>query len=342
MAWQSQGVASEHVRMSLPAERESLGRELIMDVERCYSFVNRATGGSLPRRIYITVDWDQSQNSCNWRNGSIVLGMSQSKGDLREFLYYKAAREITRMGLLELSEGAQREDTMFLFEGMIEILVHEYMRTSRRLEAAWTIAKYLDEMKMLGFETQRSWTKFSGGTPCLRNQAPGITFLTTFRALQGREQPIKFFRALRKKSLAESLSETFRAPIAELEDTWLKQVREHPEVNEITTVAEEVPQLAKVSFMPERGTPGAYMQIRIYVKDTPRDLLPSGVFVRDERTGRLLQVRRQLQDGTEFMAATIPIEAGCPPGQYKYLVTAIDEVGNLRRWSGNYTVGSSQ
>lgn len=341
-AWQNRGIASEHLQMLMPPERESLGRGLIMDIERCYDFVNRATDGSLPRKIYITVDWTQSQSSCNWRKANILLGMKQSTGDIKDFLYYSATREIARMGLLELSQGGQREDTMFLFEGMIEIMVREYTRTSRRLEAAWTISKYLDEMGMLGLATQRSWTQFSGETLCLRNLAPGITFLTTFRALQGREQPIKFFKALKKNSLAESLMETFNAPIAELEDTWLKRVREHQDVDEITTVADEIPQLVKVKFAPETGAPGTDMQLRLFMTDSARNLLPEGVFVRDERTGRLLEVRGGSEDGIEFLAATIPVEANCQPGQYRYLITAIDEVGNLRRWSGNYTVASSQ
>lgn len=341
-AWQSKGIASEHVSMILPPERESLGRGLIMDVERCYSFVNRATGGSLPRRIYITVDWNQSQNSCNWRNDNILLGMEQSRGDLKEVLYYNAAREIARMGLQELSQGAQREDTMFLFEGMIEIMVREYTRTSRRLEAAWTISKYLDEMQMLSLATQRSWSEFSGGTLCLRNMAPGITFLTTFRALQGRDQPMKLFKALKKNSLAESLTETFNAPIDELESIWLKRVREHPDVDEITTVEKEVPQLVQVNLIPGKGIPGVDMQLRLFMKDSARNLLPNGVFVRDERTGRLLSVREDSEEGMEFLAAIIPVEKGCQPGQYQYLITAIDEAGNLRRWSRNYTVASRQ
>jgi len=340
LAWQSKGIASEHVHMFLPPERESLGRGLILDVERGYNFVNRATDGSLPRKIYITVDWDRSKNNCNWRNGNILIGMKQSIGDLKEFLYHSIVREISRMGLLELSQGAQRESTMFLFEGMIEIMVREYTRTSRRLEAAWTISKYLDEMQMLGLATQSSWSQFSGETLALRNLAPGITFLTTFRALQGREQPIKLFKALKKNSLAESLKKTFNAPVAELESIWLKQVREYPDVDEITTVAEEIPQLAQVNLMPGKGMPGTDIQLRLFVKDSARNLLPSGVFVRDERTGRLLQVREDSEEGVRFLAANIHIEANCQPGQYRYLITAIDEVGNLRRWSGNYTVGS--
>jgi hypothetical protein len=326
--------------MLLPSERGSLGRELIGDIERCYSFMDKATDGSLPRKIYITVDWNQPNSRCNRAAASIVLGMSQSSGDSKEFLFYSAAREIARMGLLEISGGAQREDTEFLFEGMIEILVHEYNRTSRRLEAAWVFSKYLDELHMLGLANQRSWSEFSGGIRCLRTAAPGITFLTTFRLLQGREQPIKFFKALRKKSLTESLTEAFKASNAELENTWLKKVRDYEVPDEITTAADEAPRLREAKAVPETGKPGAEIQLRLSLEDSARNLLPNGVFVRDERTGRLYQVQEASDGAVEFLAATLPIGADCPPGQYKYQVTAIDEVGNVRRWNGSYTVGS--
>jgi hypothetical protein len=158
--------------------------------------------------------------------------------------------------------------------------------------------------------------------------------------LQGREQPVKLFKALKKKSLAESLKEAFGAPIDELESTWLKQVREYPDVDEITTVPEDVPQLVQTKFVPEKGTPGTDMQIRFFIKDSARNLLPDGVFVRDERTGSLLQVREDAEEGIEFLRATIHVEANCQPGEYKYRITAIDEVGNLRRWNGTYTVAS--
>jgi hypothetical protein len=328
--------------MLMPLERESLGRELIGDIERCYGFMDRATDGSLPRKIYITVDWEQPNSTCNRRNSSILVGMRRPIGDLKEFFLYSVAREMARMGLLELSDGAQREDTEFLFEGMIEILVHEYNRTSRRLEAAWVFSKYLDEMQMLGFATQRSWSEFSGGIHCLRNTAPGITFLTTFRLLQGREQPMKLFKALRKRSLTESLQETFKAPVTELESTWLKKVREYKMADEITTVAEEAPQLHQAKSVPDTGKPGAGIQLRLSIEDSGGDLLPNGVFVRDERTGRLLQVQTASEEGVGFLAATIPIEANCPPGQYGYQITAIDEAGNVRRWNGSYAVGAGQ
>jgi hypothetical protein len=339
-AWQTGGISSEHVHMLLPLERESLGRELIGDIERCYIFMDKATDGSLPRKIYITVDWDRPDTRCSRNNASIVLGMSQSVGDVKEFLFYSAAREIAHMGLLELSGGAQREDTEFLFEGMIEILVHEYNHTSRRLEAAWVFSKYLDELHMLGLANQRSWSEFSAGKRCLRTASPGITFLTTFRLLQGRGQPIKLFKALRKKGLSDSLTEAFKAPIAELESTWLQKVREYHVADEITTAAEEAPQLREAKFVPETGRPGAELHLRLSIADSARNLLPNGVFVRDERTGRLTQVQAVSDANVDFLEAAIPIETDCPPGQYKYQVTAIDETGNVRRWNGSYTVGS--
>jgi hypothetical protein len=78
------------------------------------------------------------------------------------------------------------------------------------------------------------------------------------------------------------------------------------------------------------------------MKDSARNLLPNGVFVRDERTGGLLPVSKDSEEGMEFLVATIPVEGGCQPGQYQYLITAIDEAGNLRRWSRNYIVAGSQ
>jgi hypothetical protein len=337
---QSGSMASEHIVLFMPSERGSLGRELIENIEHCYEFMNKATNSSLPRKIFIEVDWNQPNASCDWRKGSITLGMNQpaAESDAKGFLFHSAAREIARLGLLELSQGAQREDTEFLFEGMIEILMREYDHSSRCLEAAWVFSKYLDEMKLLGFTAQRSWSSFSGGERCLRNAAPGITFLTTFRELQGRDRPIKLFDSLKKNSFFISLSEAFRAPISEVENIWLKRVREYRISDEITTNAETAPRLLKTVFVPNEAKPGASFQIQLFIEDRDRNLLPNGVFVRDGRTGRLLQVQAATEKEKRFFLAAIPIEAACPPGQFPYDVTAIDESGNLRRWSGNYKV----
>ena len=340
LAQQTGSIAAEHLILFMPSERTSLGRELIADVERCYDFMNRATNGSLPKKVFITVSWDQPESSCNRREASITIGMSQpaAETDARGYLFHSASREIARLGLLELSQGAQREDTEFLFEGMIEILVHEFDHSSRSLEAAWTLSKYLDEMQQLGLGAQRTWSSFSGGKRCLRSAAPGITFLTTFRELQGRERATKLFEALRKNSLLESLNTAFRAPVADLESTWLKRVREYRIPDEITMKADTAPRLLQTVFPVETGKPGTPLQVRLFIENRARNLLPDGVFVRDSRTGRLLQAQSAAEKSAAFLIATIPIEANCPPGQYPYEVTAIDESGNLRRWNSAYTV----
>ncbi len=337
-ARQNVSITSEHIQIFVPVERELLGRDLIGNIEQCYGYMNRAIDGSLPDKVFITVDWEASDSTCSRERASILLGMNQPVADIKEFFLYSAAREIAHLGLLELSQGAQRQDTEFLFKGMIEILVHEYFRSSRRLEAAWVFSKFLDEMKMLGFATQRSWSDFSENNQCLRNAAPGFTFLTTFRDLQGRRQPMKLFKALRKKSLMDSLAEAFKSPPSELEKIWLKRVREYPPVDEITTVAEEAPRLTRTEIAPNPVAPGADIRFRFFIEDRAGNLLAAGVFLRDERTGRLLQVQAASEGANAFFSAFIPVEPDCPPGQYKYQVTAIDEVGNLRRWDGKYKV----
>jgi hypothetical protein len=333
-------VSSDHVLMRMPIGREALARDMISEIERCYSFMNRATGSYLPRKILINVNWELPDSSCNWRNASITVGLNQPDklANLNAILLHKAGREIARLGLLELSQGAQREDTEFLFEGMIEILIHEYERSSRSLEAAWTITQLLDEMQMLGFSPQRSWSKFSAGKRCLRNAAPGITLLTTFRDLQGRDRPIKLFEALKRTSLTESLALAFKAPSTELEATWLKRVREYSGADEITVASDDAPELLKSECVPETSRPGTALQLRLYLKDRTGNLLPDGVFVKDERMHRVLQAQTAPEKNAGYMVAMIPIEANCSAGQYNYQIIAADESGNLRRWNGSYTV----
>jgi hypothetical protein len=333
-------VSSEHVLMRMPIGREAVARDTISEIEHCYGFMNRATGEHLPRQILINVNWDQPESSCNWRDANITVGMNRPDrlANQNAILLHKAGREIARLGLLELSQGAQREDTEFLFEGMIEILAHEYEHSSRSLEAAWTISQLLDEMQMLGFSSQRSWSKFSAGKRCLRSAAPGITLLTAFKDLQGRDRPIKLFEALKRASLTESLAIAFKAPATELETAWLKRVREYRAADEITIAAEDAPQLLQTACVPETGRPGDSLQLRLFLKDRTDNLLPDGVFVKDERTNRVLQAQTASEKNAGYMAVMIPLEVNCPPGQFTYQITAVDEAGNLRRWSGTYTV----
>jgi hypothetical protein len=341
---QTGSIGSEHIVLFMPSERGSLGRELITEIEHCYEFMNGATNSSLPRKVLIDVDWDKPDNSCNWQKGRILIGMNRSgaESEAKSFLFHGVAREMARLGLLELSQGAQREDTEFLFEGMIEILAHEFDHSSRSLEAAWAISKYLDELKLLGFAVQRSWSSFSEGEHCLRNASPGITFLATFRELQGRDRSIKLFESLKKNSLFISLSEAFRAPISEVENIWLKKVREYRIGDDITTNAGTAPRLLKTVFVPDAAKPGTSIQIRLFIEDRAGNLASRNVFVRDGRTGRLLQAQAAAEKEGRYFLATLPIDANCPAGRFPYEVTAIDESGNLRRWKGNYEVTSGE
>jgi|WetSurSiteA1Bulk_404760.scaffolds.fasta_scaffold02980_2 hypothetical protein len=335
-------VSSEHVVMRMPEGRESLGRDLIPDIERCYIFMNRATNASLPRKIAVVVNWDLPDSSYNQRDASIIVGMNKPDpaANLRALLLHNVGREIARFGLIELSQGAQREDTEFLFEGMSEILMHEFEHSSRSLDAAWAVSRLLDDMQMLGFSTQRSWSSFSGGKRCFRNAAPGITFLTTFRELQGRERPMKLFEALGKTSLTKSLESAFKAPIAEIENVWLKRVREYRVADEITVAAEEAPKLLQTAYVPDISQPGTTLQVRLFFKDFLGNLLTDGIFVQDERTSRVLQAQAASEKDGGYVVVMIPIESNCPPGQYNFQITAIDESGNLRRWTGSYKVVS--
>jgi hypothetical protein len=330
-------VASDHVRMRLPVERGSLGRDIIADLERCYLFMNRATGGGLPRRILVAIDWNQRNSICNRRDATILLGMNQSgaSANPKQFLLHEAGREMARMGLLDLSEGAEREDNKFLFEGMIEILFHDFGHTSRSIESAWAIAHLLDEMKLLGLTTQRYWSGFSGDRRCLRSAAPGITFLTTIRELQGRDRLPKFFELIGKSPLIESLTVAFKAPAAELEAAWLKRVREYTVPDELLVATEDAPELLQTSLSPGTVRPGAGIQVRLLMKDRAGNLLPEGVFIKDEHSGTVIQ---PTTESSGYLAVTIPVKEDCAPGEYSYRVTAVDEGGNLRTWPGSYKV----
>jgi hypothetical protein len=333
-------VSSEHMLVRLPIERDALGRDLIGDLERCYLFMNGATGGKLPRKIVLIADWDQTEDSCNPHEAKIVIGMNKKTAAVDEtrFFLHSAAREIGRLGLLQTSGGAEREDNGFLFEGMIEILAHEYTNTSRNLEGAWVVAQLLDKIGKLGLSQQRPWPVFSEGSRSFPNAAPGVTFLTTFRELQGRDKAVRFFESLRKTSLIASLTTIFKASAPEIENIWLKRVREFQAPDEITAVAEHAPQISKAALIPESPKPGGSLEFHLFIQDPAGDLFPEGVFLKDIRTERILQGRASDQKNGEFFKVVLPIDANCPAGEYQYQVIAVDNSGNLRRWNGNYRV----
>ena len=332
---QMSDISSDHLLMRLPKERALLARGVITDLERFYTFLDGAIDAKLPRKINLLIDWDLTESRANYRQSSILVGMNQPiASNPKSFLFNESMREITRLGLLELSHGAERPDYEFLYEGMIEILVNEFNHTSRSLESAWVISKFLDEMGLLGLDVQRSWSDFSGQYRCFKNAAPGITFLSTFRDLKGRERPDKFFKGLQRTNLSKSLEDAFGEPASELEKIWLKKVREYQTPDEITITPEEVPKLAETVLSPDAVQAGDNLNIRFRFIKTAEVLFPEGVFVRDERTGKIFQA----QADSDSMLSVIPVGNETVPGQYNYCVTAIDESGNLQNWKGSYKV----
>jgi hypothetical protein len=337
------GVASTHIRMRLPVERLALGRDIISEIEQCYLFMNRSLDDSLPRMILLIADWDSSRSISNRHNASIILGMNKPSAytDPKKYILHTAAREFARLGLQEISGGAEREDTEFIFEGMIELLAHEFERSSRSLESAWIISRYLDDMHQLGFAVQRSWSEFSAGTICLRNSAPGITFLSTFRELHGRNKLLKLFHSLKNTNFLQSLSLTFKTPVTELESIWLKKIREYQVFEEIIISSENAPQLIPSSSFPKSCLPGTILLLQFSISDRDNDLLPNSVFFRDERSGVVIQAQ-PTSENSNYLSINFPINADCPPGNYDFRLTAVDESGNLRHWTGFYFVVSNK
>lgn len=314
-------VNSDHVTIELPAERELVGRGLIGDVERCYAYMHRSIGGALPRRVTVTLDWTAAENRSNRRAGQITIGLGRPGADAggKEGIFHAIAREMARLGLLNISEGAAREDTEFLFEGMSEILVHEFDHSSRSLESSWAIAKLLDAGGGLGLARQRAWSDFSGGVRSHRNAAPGVTFLKTLRDLQGRERPVKFFEALKKRSLLKALEMAFKASGDELEQVWLERVREYRIPEEILVDEARAPRLVRIE--------PAEAGLRVFIEDADGDLGAGGVFVRDEGTGGVFQARGESVNGAPVYAVPLPAGTG------GITIVAVDEAGNLRSWS---------
>jgi hypothetical protein len=345
-AQQTRTMSSKHVVLQFPAEREILGRELSPEAERCYDYVNRATNGGLPRNITVALDWNASESSWNFRTGRVAIGMNQPEAiaDTRKFLRHNLIYGIARLGLINLSKGAQREDTEFLFEGMAEILTHEYTHSTRSLDAAWATAKLLDETGRLGFSNQRVWSEFSVGKKNHRNAAPGITFLLTQREID-RGRLMKFFEALQKNSLLKALNLAFRAPVAEIEAVWLKKVRSYEIPEEITIQNTDAPILLKVA---QEAAGGRAVRLNLFIKDRDGDIYPENIFVRDSRSGKTFQAQdaapeKDNEENEESLfSVIIPVDDDCPAGNYTFQVIMIDDIGNLRQSNGTYSVVSGQ
>ena len=345
---QTRSMASKHVVLQFPAEREIMGRELSSEAERCYDYMNRAMDGGLPRTINITLDWNASANTWNFRTGRVTIGMNHpdALADAKKFLNHALPLGIARLGLLNLSQGGQREDTEFLFDGMAEILVHEYSHSTRSLDVAWATARLLDETGLLGFSQQRDWSEFSKGVRNHRNAAPGITFLMIQRELD-RIRPMKFFTTLRKNSLLNALNTTFKVSAAELESIWLKRVREYEVPEEITVKSGEGPHLSAVNVIADEDRT---VRLHLLINDPTNDVYPENVFVRDMRSGKTfsaenLPVSATSEDVTATreisdysFTVTLPVAPDDHAGQYDCKIIIIDEAGNLRQSTQSYTL----
>jgi len=333
-------IVAKHMRIRIPVERQWLGRDTIVELERCWDFVRRATRGNLPGRVLVVIDWKDAASTFDAARCVISIGMNHPAAakDLKGFLLHNAARELARMALLNLSEGGvSKEENRFLSEGMAEILAREFSSTTKRLGTAWAICYYLDRMNPLGLKELANRPELLSGRD-LRAAAPGITFLTLCRELYGRDRILKLFELLAKKSLEDSLALAFRPPATLLEAEWLKRVRSYTP-GEVTVAGEEVaPVLDKVAFVPEQGKAGATLAMRVFARDGDRDLLPNGIFVVDETSGKVLQGLPAKPAEGSHIVFTIPVEAEREAGRYRVRMIAIDEGGNLREWDAHYSV----
>ena len=325
-------VISEHIRVRVPPERESVGRDVILDLEHCWRFMNGIT--SLPRRILLIVDWDRNTSFADVADSRVMIGMNSlgAVTNERAFLLHSAAREMARLGLLGLTRGnTPGKETEFLYEGMAETLAREYEHSSRSLAGAWVVARFLDKTRRLGFKAQSSFTDFSGGRHDLRAAAPGITLLAVCRELYGREKLIKLFEAFRKGGLEESLSEAFKTTPDSLEAAWLKQVRDYALPESITSTSEEdAPVLERALLAVPASKPEGKAQLQLFVADRGGNLSPGSVFVTEASNGVVLQTHVKSSGRDAYFWAELP-----PPGdtgKYTLQITAVDDAGNVRNW----------
>ena len=334
-------IVAKHVRIRIPVERQWLGRETISDLERCWEYVDSATGGKLPSRVLIVINWQGALATVDAQHATVTLGMGDpaSARDSNGFLLHGSARELARMALINLSgSGASKEGNRFLLEGMSEMIAHDFSNTVKRLGAAWTICYYLDRMSPLGLALLSTRAELSGPVHDLRTAAPGITFLTTCRELYGRERMMKLFESLSKKDLEESLADCFKTPASSLEKQWLARVRGYDPADVTITMEEEAPALDRATFVPDPVRAGATLGMRLFTRDGANDLSPSGIFVVDESVGQVLQGRQADAAGGRCTQFEFPIDPARPEGRYRIRVVAVDEGGNVRNWEVFYSV----
>jgi len=335
-------VVSDHIQIQMPAERESLGREAINDLERCWAYLKRATDGNLPNKVWLVLTWDSAKSWTDVRKKNITVGMTDPAASVNpsSFLLHRASREMARLALLRMTdEAAANPENAFLLEGMAEILSREFMGSTRALESTWVVAHYLARMEKMGFVRLGNWTAFSAGRQDIRAVAPGVTLFLTCRDEYGREKARKLISSLRKKTLSESIQSNFRRISDEVENIWLERAREFGAPEEVTVTNEkDAPNLSETAFDPPVARPGIPLRIRLLIRDGGRNLSPGGVFVADSESGEILQPEVVNHDGTSYMQVRLPIGQDRSAGEYGIKVTAVDDAGNIRIWDRTYRV----
>jgi hypothetical protein len=328
------GVISDHIRLRLPLEREWLGRDIIAELERCWLFMNAVT--VLPRTVLVVLDWNQADSSTSYSNATLVLGMKEIQGgsSLKATLLHFAAREMARLGLLTLARGSPAtRESVFLYEGMAEILAHDYERTSRSLEGAWIVAQFLERMKLLKLQTPAARPIFVGGNHDLITGAPAITFLLSCRELYGSERVLKLFESLRKSGLQEALRAAFRTDASVVEENWMQKVRDHvlpgsttggPEKNALA--------LQKAVFAASAGSASGG-KLKLYMTGQTAKISPNCVFVEDQGREVVRQARAAADEDEGSYSAELPFRVGGVPQRLTFLITVVQEGGTVVRWT---------
>lgn len=330
----------KRVRIRIPMDRQSLGRDNLSDLERCWEFMNAATGGRLPKGVMVTIHWQNALAAMDASRATVSLGMNDpsSPSNPKSFLLRSAARELARMGLTRLCGGFVREDARFLVEGMSEMLAHDYANTVKKISASWAIAYYLDRMRPLDLQQMSLRPELASATHTLRSAAPGITFLSVLRDRFGRERILKLFESLARKNLDDSLVAVFKTPAAALESEWLARVRGYTPAEITVDTPEEAPALDRIAFDADPAKPGARMGVKIFTRDKNGDFTAAGIYAVDVASRQVLQGVQITAPGERHTKIDIPIESGRQDGRYQLLVVAIDEGGNLRNWEATYSI----
>lgn len=338
----SNRIVSEHVRMLVPTEREWIGRDVIMDLERCWRYVNSLSGGSLPRKVLVEATWDSSETKLD-AEGRIFVGMMTTAADpdLRAYLLRSSVKQIARLGLIGLARpSVSRPENDLLLDGMSEIIEREFFRTTRGLAGAWLHARMLDSISPLSLAALTSDSESAEHNE-LRAQAPAITFLLTCSDSHGRDRAVKLFESLmRGISLEESISLTMKTTAPALEAEWLKKVRAYT-IGESLPASqdEETPKLDRVSCDASTGNGGSVLQLRLFVRRGANVLLPHGLYLYDEASGKVMPGKAPSQRGATYMVIETPLEAGKLTTPFSYRVIAIDERGGVSDWQGSCTPG---